>query len=75
MIMNTLKLWCCFVLFAKAIRTDFNLVHEMTGLRATEIFNKYHIEHMGTDTHHDQDGNVYKIHHVKRIPESEIIKD
>ena len=55
--------------------SQFPYEHEVLVPRTESTEHKYHIEHMGTDTHHDQDGNVYKIHHVKRIPESEIIKD
>jgi hypothetical protein len=36
---------------------------------------KHHIEHLGTGKYNDQFGNTVHVHHVKRIPESEITKD
>ena len=36
---------------------------------------KYHIEHMSTSSYGDKWGNTVLVHHVKRIPESETIKD
>jgi hypothetical protein len=36
---------------------------------------KYHIEHLGTDKYTSHNGVEYNVHHVRRIPESEIIKN
>ncbi len=47
------------------------------GVPRTESTPKrYHIEHLGRTTHkNDLDGNTYHVDHVRRIPESEVIKD
>ena len=49
--------------------------HEVLIPRTESTGNRHHIEHMGTDKYRDNNGNTVHVHHVKRIPESQITKD
>ena len=49
--------------------------HEVLIPRTETTGNRHHIEHMGTDKYRDDNGNTVHVHHVKRIPESQITKE
>jgi hypothetical protein len=55
--------------------SDFPAEKEVLIPRTESTKDKHHIEHLGTDKYNDQFGNTVHVHHVKRIPESEIVKD
>ena len=42
--------------------------------RTESTKDRHHIEHMGTDLYTGESGHAVHVHHVRRIPESEIIK-
>jgi hypothetical protein len=54
--------------------SDFPAEHEVLVPRTESTPEKYHIEHISTDKYTDRFGHKVHVHHVKRIPESEIIK-
>ena len=49
--------------------------HEVLIPRTDATPEKHHIEHLRTDVVNNSNGSVYHIHHVRRVPESEIIKN
>jgi hypothetical protein len=57
--------------------SEFPSEHEVLIPSTDSHPNKYHLSHVGTETYHDptDDNRTYHIHHVKRVPESEIVKD
>ena len=54
--------------------SDYPAEKEVLIPRTESTKDKHHIEHLGTDKYNDQFGNTVHVHHVKRIPESEITK-
>jgi hypothetical protein len=54
--------------------SEFPAENEVLVPRTESTPEKYHIEHISTDKYRDQYGHNVHVHHVKRIPESEIIK-
>ena len=55
--------------------SDYPAEREVLIPRTNSTEAKHHIEHLSTDKYNDQFGNTVHVHHVKRIPESEITKD
>lgn len=55
--------------------SKFSHEHEVLIPSTQSHENNYHIAHLGTERYKDPESNrIYNIHHVKRIPESEIVK-
>ena len=57
------------------IHSEFPNEHEVLIPRTNSTKDRHHIEHIGTDKYNTQFGNTVHVHHVRRIPESEITKD
>jgi hypothetical protein len=55
--------------------SDYPAEKEVLIPRTESTKDKHHIEHLGTDKYNDQFGYTVHVHHVKRIPESQITKD
>lgn len=54
--------------------SEYPLEKEVLIPRTGSTKQKYHIEHTGTDTYMNQFGMLTHVHHVRRIPQSEIVK-
>jgi len=54
--------------------SDYKYEMETLHPRTHSTAEKYHIEHLGTTTYIGKTGEKYDVHHVKRIPESKVIK-
>ena len=52
--------------------SDYKSEMETLHPRTNSTDNKYHIEHLGTTTYVGNLGERYDVHHVRKIPESEI---
>ena len=48
--------------------------HETLIPRTDATPEKYHAEHIGTSRYKDADGDEYEVHHLRRIPKSEVKK-
>ena len=56
-------------------KSNFDNEHEVLVPRTNSTKEKYHIEHLGTTVHKPENSDsLIKVHHVRRIPESEIVK-
>ena len=55
--------------------SDYPAEREVLIPRTGSTKDRHHIEHLSTDKYNDHFGNTVHVHHVKRIPESEITKD
>jgi hypothetical protein len=54
--------------------SEYSHEHEVLIPRTETTASRHHIEHMGTDKYSDNYDNIIHVHHVKRVPESEIVK-
>jgi hypothetical protein len=57
--------------------SEFPSEHEVLIPSTDSHPNRYHLSHIGTESYRDprDENRIYHIHHVKRVPESEIVKD
>lgn len=54
--------------------SDYKYEMETLHPRTHSTKDKSHIEHLGTTTYTGKSGEKYDVHHVRRIPESKVIK-
>ena len=52
----------------------FRHEHETLVPRTDATPEKYHAEHIGTSRYTDNDDNQYEVHHLRRIPKTEVKK-